>query len=210
MIVSCRLISPPLARKSAACTAAANNMLHFWRRLLRICLIAKTESFVGAAPVERQDNHAITLYGQVRALPLAEWQDARRMYSHMLALMRLVDKKQANGAMLSILCGKDAYGALCVLQGHNIVLEPGKQLHRAQHGCLDEPILREERIGSVNAFRREEGNVLNLVIHELAERLSPPQRSQVLRRDVLTRIGIDLGECYGQILTEGLPDELAQ
>jgi len=185
-------------------------MLHFWRRLLRICLIAKAESFVGAAPVERQDNHAITLYGHVRALPLAEWQAARRVYSDMLALIRLVDKKQANGIMISILCGEDAYGALCILQGHNIVLELGKQLHRAQHGRLGEPILGEEWIGAVNAFRREEGNVLNLVIHELAERLSPPQRSQVLRRSALARIGIDLGDGYGQILTQGLPDELAQ
>src|SRR5258708_24231494 len=122
-MVSGRLISPPLARKSAVCSASENNMLHVWRSLLRICLIGKTESFVGAAPVERQDNHAITLYGQVRALPLAEWQDARRVYSDMLALTRLVDKKQANGIMLSILSGKDAYGALCILQGRNTVLQ---------------------------------------------------------------------------------------
>src|SRR5258708_12434449 len=155
-------------------------MLHVWCHLLRICLIAKTESFVGAAPGERQDTHAITSYGQVRALPLAEWQDARRVYSDMLALTRLVDKKQANGIVLSILCGKDAYGALYILQGHNIVLELGKQLHRAQHGRLGESILREEWIGAVNAFRREEGNVLNLVIHYLADRLTPPHPRQLL------------------------------
>src|SRR5258708_13872402 len=179
-MVSGRLISPPLARKSAVCPASANNMRHVWRRLLRICLIAKTESFVGAAPGERQDTHAITSYGQVRALPLAEWQDARRVYSDMLALTRLVDKKQANGIMLCILCGKDAYGALCILQGHNIVLELGKQLHRAQHGRLGESILCEERIGAVNAFRRGEVNVLNLGIHDLPKSFSPRHTSHVL------------------------------
>src|SRR5258707_12552876 len=141
--------------------------------------------------MKRQNSHTIAWKCQtgvlprtpgLQTLPWTPGQNTLGRHADMLAEVSLVDEEQAHARMVVILGSIDADWLRRTLNRHKMRLHMREHLHDRQHRRPGEVVLQEERIGAIHTFSGEKGNIVYLVIHELAKRFGPLERRQVLRQ----------------------------